>query len=219
MRPASLAHSPLTVRTLASAVVATVLTAGCAASRAGGGSDGMYTARSGAFSVPVPRMIFGTRVEEGSNEQGSWVNFASDDGSVWRIEYYSIPTDDAAMFADSAARDRFTRGFFFDVIVPDFEASHSGASVLHSDFAADSLGRAFFAVLRLPRAAAAVQMKAGELQRLDAIMHMLLFPRGSWFYVLKLVPGEMSGYDRDDPDLTPRRVLWFRGTMVFQSPN
>jgi hypothetical protein len=162
--------------------------------------------------------MFGTRVEDGSNEQGSWVNFTSDDGSVWRIEYYSIPTDQAAMFTDSTTRDRFTRGFFFDVVVPDFEASHPGVSVLHSDFASDSLGRAFFAVLRLPGASAAVQTTPDGLQRLDAIMHMLLFPRGYWFYVLKLVPGEMSGYDRDSPDLTPSRVLGFRRTMVFRSP-
>ena len=117
MSTTSPGYRPFGFRALMCAVVGMGLTSGCAASRVGSVSDGMYSAQAGDFSIRVPRTIFGTsRVEDGSNEEGSWVQFSSDDGSVWRIEYYPIPLRNREMFADSAGRDRFTRGFLVDVV-------------------------------------------------------------------------------------------------------
>ena len=107
MNPTSPSHRPFGFRALMCAVVGMGLTNGCAASQIGSVSDGMYTPRSGDFSVRVPRTIFGTsQVDDGSNEQGSWVQFSSDDGSVWRIEYYPILLSTREMLADSAGRDQ-----------------------------------------------------------------------------------------------------------------
>jgi hypothetical protein len=180
----------------------------------------MYAARTGDFSVRVPRSIFGTRVEEDGNDEGNWVHFSSDDGSVWRIEFYPIPPNEAERFAaDSARRDGLTRGFLFDVVVPDYETRNPGTEVLHSEFVSDSLGRAYFGVLRVPGGSAAVQMAAEGPQRLEAIMHTLLFVKEEWFYLLKLIPGELTGGNRAEPDLSPTRVLAFRNGMVFRSPD
>jgi hypothetical protein len=175
-----------------SSAAALALLASCS-SLAGEKSGGRYTAPGGIFSLPVPDLSLGARVEDQhgtqteSNLLVGWVSFHDDFGSVRSVRYEQFPSDVARQFSDPARAAERLRGFAHDVMLAGIQQDSPRARIVHEEPVAlpDGLS-AWFAVLEIPEGSTLLLSSAEhpEGQRLDSTRGFLLLCRADLFFAL-----------------------------------
>jgi hypothetical protein len=192
-------------------------TLSCATGMSGKVSGGQYVSPQDNFSLPIPSMMFGTRMEDRSNDDGGVVSFHSDMGSLRRIEYSRVPSEASAAFADSTTRDEAYRNFFHTAVVPSLQAILPGTEVLHAEFVGEGPEQAYFAVVRMPEGSPVMDAKTQK--RFDSIQRILVFSHGSFMYVLSAEPRMTFGGEKESDESrewSPEIVMAFRRTIEFR---
>lgn len=175
-----------------SSAAALALLASCS-SLAGETSGDRYTAPGGVFSLPVPDVSLGARVEDQYGTQPEselsfgWVSFHDDFGSVRSVRYEQLPSDVARQFSDPARAAEMLRGFAHDVMIAGIQQDSPRARIVHEELVAlpDGLS-AWFAVLEIPEGATLLASSAEhpEGRRLDSTRGFLLLCRADLLFAL-----------------------------------
>ena len=165
--------------------VSLALLAGCTNLK-GKESGGRYTAPEGLFSLPVPNMGLGHRIEDRvatnpqTELQGGAVAFEDDYASVRAIEYDQIPPG-------YEATKEMMRSHLHDAKLPFIQKFSPTARVAREESVRLSDGSsAWFAVLEIPEGATVIVKSAEHPhgRRLDTVRGFLLASHEKLFLVL-----------------------------------
>jgi hypothetical protein len=168
-----------------STVVASVL--GCAGMR-GPGSNAVYTSPHNNFTVPVPEMPFGARIDERKRDDGGTVMFYDDfSGSLQRIDYQRVAPDATPMLAQPATTDTLLHRLVHNGMLPAMKTQFPGAEMIHDRFVNAGSERAYFCVITLPGGSSAVDMNTGE--RMTSTRSFLYFASNGFMYELSAQQG------------------------------
>jgi hypothetical protein len=132
------------------------------------------------FSVVVPDLPFGTRVEKRNTKDEGTVAFLGAFGHAERVDYMRMPVDSPPL--DGAAQqDAFAR------VIGGLAESKGGEVVADQPYELDGIPMRL-AVLSLPGGSHLADQKTGG--RLDSVLGVLVFVRSEFLYSLQyeLVP-------------------------------
>lgn len=127
------------------------------------------------FSVVVPNLTFGTRVDKQRDKEGGMVSFTGGVGDLCRIDYRRLPADFKVPDDDVTRMD-----FYRSMLEPLLQGNRSS---LLSEHSATLGGQpALFAVVSFPGGSHLMDMKTNR--RLDSVRGIAVFARGSFVYLL-----------------------------------
>ena len=169
-------------------------------------SNGRYTSPLRNFSLPLPALGLGSKVQDGNDDDGGAVSFHDDFGNLKRIDYLRLPPDFTSVQADPVKRDAAYRGFLHDFLLPVlFQPAFPKTKVLHEELVNEGEQRAYFAVLWIPEGSniAKVVFPEGStsyvLEREDTTRALLIFSEGDFMYALSHATGIEPKFDRHRP--------------------
>jgi hypothetical protein len=134
------------------------------------------------FSVVVPELAFGTRVQKANNSDDGMLSCLGEMGDVRRIDYQRLPPD-FPYPSDSAALHAFGQ-----VVLRDLLAANPGTIVNDGPVQIDGQD-AWFALVTLFRASRVIDSTG---QRRDATRGVLVFGRSGFAYTLHAEQGVVA---------------------------
>jgi hypothetical protein len=155
-------------------------------------SGGRYSEPSGLFSVAVPDLTAGLRIEDGQGKTDGGmrtgaVSFHDDFGHVRAIQYEQVPSEKSQQFSDPARATELLQGCVHGVTLLNIQSACPGASILREEAVSlpDGLG-AWFAVIEIPGGSTMSVMDSEhpEGKRLDSTRGYLLLCRNDMILVL-----------------------------------
>ena len=178
----------------------------------------VYDSPLGNFSVPVP-----VSPEEGGKVQSQegLVGFSDDFGILIRIDYYHIPEEQVEEI-ESAGQEKYFQSILLDKYIPQaIVANLPTATVEYTQYVADAMSGAYFAVVNMPGGSTiSKQENNGHAKRFDAYRGMLAFMEGDFIYI---VSSQRSFFEDDIPnsineeaELIKSNILDFIDTIEFE---
>ena len=190
-------------------------------------SGGVYQSPLKNFTVVIPIVGPGLKIQDRNDNKGGRVSFLNDFGSIVAITYSRLPNDLEPELKDNKKRDAVYSGFLKTVVVPRlFSRVSPDARVVHEEFRDDDDNRAFFSVVSLPGGSVFVDEKQNK--RLDSIRGLLIFHKGDFIYMLenemgltnifvnKVNPPSMAPLTPKQLEMTQSTLNQIKGTMVFK---
>ena len=159
------------------------------------------------FSVPVPKFVFGTRIQKSNNRDGGLVVFMGGMGDLERIDYARLPAGPLAT-QDSAAR---LQGYG-NALRAMVQTNHAEVVALQPlSLSGDAV---LYALVRFPEASQV--MEGGK--RMDSFRGTLLLVRGDFLYQLAVEVGGLreAATDQERVDSGKEAVQRFLGEISFQ---
>lgn len=134
------------------------------------------------FTVLVPNLPFGTKVQKKNDKDLGMVSFLGATGDVRRIDYQRLPPD-FNIPTDSITLRRFTETALISLLEPNHGTVEADSAISLPD------QEAWFALVHFPNASRLVDSTG---TRLDAVRGLLLFVRQGFAYTLSVEPGVMD---------------------------
>ncbi|MBL4700287.1 MAG: hypothetical protein JKX85_03430 [Phycisphaeraceae bacterium] len=156
-----------------------LLISGCA-STGGHVASGIYTSPHGNFTVPLPKMGLGARVQEKKFETSGFVSFHDDFGTLKRIDYSALPANANVVYRD----------LIHNVVLPDMQSRFPGSKLLHEEAINNPEKQGYFFVLKIPQGSPLVDMKTGK--GMDSTRGYLYFTSQGYIYSLSMQKGGLS---------------------------
>jgi len=156
-----------------------LLVSGCA-STGSHVASGIYTSPHANFTVPLPKMGPGARVQEKKFETSGFVSFHDDFGTLKRIDYSALPADANVVYRD----------LIHNVVLPDMQSRFPESKLLHEETISNPKNKGYFFVLTIPQGSTLVDMKTGK--RMDSTRGYLYFIAQGYIYSLSIQAGGLS---------------------------
>jgi len=153
--------------------------AGCAGTR-GHITSGIYTSPHDNFTVPLPNMGPGARVQEKKFENSGFVSFHDDFGTLQRIDYSRLPANATVVYHD----------LIHNVVLPDMQARFPGSKILHEELLNINGQKEYFFVLKIPEGSPLIDLKTGK--GMDSTRGYLYFISAGFIYNLSEQQGGLS---------------------------
>lgn len=184
-------------------------------------SNGKYTSPLGNFSLPIPKSMLGTKLDESNDNLGGYVSFHGYGGGLDAINYQHIPTDFAETFDDPVRRDHAYSSYLHDVLLRDWVRQISAnAKILHEEFLDQNDGRELFAVVDVPEGSPLVDGFSGK--RYDSTRALLIFETAGFMYALHyeirrtLQQGDTFSLDNNTLERGRDSLHRFKETIEFR---
>ena len=174
---------------------------------ASAGVDKVFTSPLKNFTVTIPKLQMGTKIEKSNSKESGHVAFLGGAGEIQRIDYVRVvnaPTDSVAL------------GTRLDSVLAGF-VTKANATLIEKDRATIRGTLVSFASASFPGAAAAVDMKTGK--PMDAVRGMYSLVKGQYLYVLTAEPGGMFAVMNTPEQRSTNARRWlgeFLATITFQ---
>lgn len=160
-------------------LISIIVIAGCAG--AGGRvTSGIYTSPHDNFTVPIPNMGLGARIQDEKFESSGYVSFHDDLGTLQRIDYSLLPANATVVYRD----------LIHNVVLPDMQARFPGSKMLHEELLSTNGQEEYFFVLEIPEGSPLVDMKTGK--GMDSTRGYLYFISSGYIYSLSAQQGGLS---------------------------
>ncbi len=141
-----------------------------------------YESPLGNFTVVVP-----VDLQEGArvNSQEGLVSFSDDSGTLLRIDYYPFPPEQAAAI-QTTQKEEYFRSILLEKYIPQaIIANLAAAKVNYTEYLADIMEGALFAVVDMPGGSTISKTSNnGAAHRLNAYRGLLAFTYNDFLYVL-----------------------------------
>lgn len=164
--------------------------AGCAGT-GGHVTSGLYISPHDNFTVALPKMGPGARVQEKSFETSGFVSFHDDFGTLQRIDYSRLPVNATVVYRD----------LIHNVVLPDMQSRFPGSKLLHEEPLNTDGQEEYFFVLKIPEGSPLVDLKTGK--GMDSTRGYLYFISGGYIYSLSEQQGGLSDLLRDKKEVEP----------------
>lgn len=160
-------------------LISIIVIAGCAGT-GGHVASGTYTSPHNNFTVPLPKMGPGARVQEEKFETSGFVSFHDDFGTLQRIDYSLLPANATVVYRD----------LIHNVVLPDMHARFPGSKLLHEELLSTNEQKEYFFVLKIPEGSPLVDVKTGK--GMDSTRGYLYFISTGYIYSLSAQQGGLS---------------------------
>ncbi|MFQ4145231.1 hypothetical protein [Chlorogloeopsis sp. ULAP02] len=177
----------------------------------------IYESPLGNFTVIVPVSLQqGGRID---SQEGA-VSFSDDFGTLLRIDYYSLPSQEFIQI-DAVGQEEYLRSILLNKYVPGVIAANlPDASVGYTEYLPDTLEGAYFTLIDMPEGSTISKTQNnGTAVRLNAYRGLLAFIYGDFLYI---VNSQHSFFDGETPDSIKeeaeefkRKLLNFINTITF----
>jgi hypothetical protein len=177
----------------------------------------IYESPLGNFSVLIP-----VDVEEGGNihsEDGT-VSFTDDYGTLLRIDYYSIPPEQAEKI-ESDEIEKYLQSVLLEKYVPQaIVANLPQATIEYTEYCLDVMDGAYFVIINMPEGSTMPkQENNGNGSRLDAYRGLLAFIVANFIYIVSsqrtFFEGDISGSPAEEAESMKVEILEFVDTIDF----
>jgi hypothetical protein len=180
-------------------------------------SEEVYESPLGNFTVLIP-----VDPEQGGKVQiqEGVVGFSDDFGTLLRIDYYSIPPEQAEEL-ESVGQEEYLQSILVNKYVPQTILSHvPNAQVKTAEYLEDTLDGAYFVVVDMPKSSTiSKQENNGTAARLDAYRGLLSFINGDFLYIVSsqrsFLNGEIPGAFQEEAEEIKEGILNFVETIDF----
>ncbi|CDN10874.1 MAG: hypothetical protein HRU34_00260 [Richelia sp.] len=177
----------------------------------------IYESPLGNFTVAVP-----VDVEEGArvNAQEGLVSFSDDYGTLLRIDYYPLPPEQMTEI-EAKGKEEYFRSVLLEKYVPQaITANLATATVNYTEYLADVMGGAFFAVVDMPGGSTISKTSNnGSASRLNAHRGLLSFIKNNFFYVLTsqhtFFPEDIRGDITEEMEDIKEDIFYFLDSIEF----
>ncbi|HIF63363.1 MAG TPA: hypothetical protein EYG16_08925 [Deltaproteobacteria bacterium] len=159
------------VLTLIGLVIGSLVVAGCATTQSQV-ANGLYTSPHENFTVPVPNMGLGLRIQDQTFETSGFVSFHDDFGELRRIDYSPLPANATVVYRD----------LIQNVVLPDMQSRFPGTKMLHEELLNTDEREEYFFVFEIPGGSPLVDMKTET--RMNSTRGYLYFMSGGYIYSL-----------------------------------
>lgn len=180
-------------------------------------SPNVYESPSGNFTVLIPVDIQqGGRVQA----QEGLVNFSDDSGTLLRIDYSPISSQQAEEI-DSVGQEKYLHSLLLNQYVPQtIVANLPDAQVKHTEYLEDALEGAYFVLVDMPEGSKISKTgNNGTATKLNAYRGILGFIYGDFLYVVShqrsFFDGEKPGSIEEEAEGIKQNVLNFVDTIEF----
>ncbi len=176
-----------------------------------------YESPLGNFTVPIPvDPQQGGRIQA----QEGVVGFSDDFGTLLRIDYYPIPLEMEEEM-ESVGLPQYLQSVLVEKYVPTAIVSNlPDASVKHTEYFADILEGAYFALVDMPQGSTiSKQENNGNASRLDAYRGLMAFVNGEFLYIVSsqrsFFEGDTPGSLEEEAEGIQESILMFVETIEF----
>lgn len=142
----------------------------------------IYESPLGNFTVPVP-----VQADQGGriHSQEGVVGFSDDYGTLLRVDYYPIPTEQLAEI-NSIGKAQYLQAILVEKYVPQvISANVPGAQIKFTEYLEEPLTGAYFVLVDMPKGSTiSKQENNGNAIRLDAYRGLLAFINAEFLYIV-----------------------------------
>jgi hypothetical protein len=177
----------------------------------------LYESPKGNFSVPVPvSPQEGGRVD---TEEGL-VAFTDDLGTLQRIDYYSVPEEEAEKL-QSEGTEEYLKTILLERYVPGAIIANLPASqISYSEYLPDAMSGAYFVIVNMPQGSnMSKQINNAPPIRLDAYRGIMAFIYEDFLYLVSsqhsFFAGEAPKNFAEEADKLKNQILDFVETIEF----
>ncbi|YAF94988.1 MAG: hypothetical protein AB3A66_20750 [Nodularia sp. CChRGM 3473] len=157
--------------------------------------DEVYESPLGNFSVPIP-----VDPQQGGKVQSQegLVGFSDDFGTLLRIDYYPIPSEQLEEL-ESIGQEEYLQSIVINKYVPQaIYTNVPHAEVKYTEYLADTMEGSYFALVDMPQGSTISQPgNNGTAMRLDAYRGLLAFMNTNYLYI---VSSQHSFFNGETPD-------------------
>jgi hypothetical protein len=179
--------------------------------------DDIYESPLGNFSVLIP-----VDIEEGGNiqSQDGTVSFTDDFGTLLRIDYYAIPTEQAEEL-ESNQLEEYLQAILLEKYIPQaIVANLPKSTIEYTEYCADVMDGAYFIIVNMPEGSTmSKQENNGNGSRLDAYRGLLAFVVADFLYIASsqrtFFEGDISGSPAEEAESIKVEILEFVDTIDF----
>jgi len=177
----------------------------------------VYESPLGNFIVPIPvDPQHGGRIQT----QEGVVGFSDDFGTLLRIDYYPIPTEQEED-QHSAGQEEYLRSILLNKYIPQAIVTNlPGASVEYTEYLEDAMAGAYFALVNMPEGSTISKTgNNGTASRLDAYRGMIAFTEGDYLYIVSsqrsFFEGDATSSPSAEAEGIKQKILEFVDTIEF----
>ncbi|TFI56208.1 hypothetical protein BLD44_002605 [Mastigocladus laminosus UU774] len=180
-------------------------------------SQPIYESPVGNFTVPVPLSL-----QQGAmiDSQEGIVTFSDDVGSLFRIDYSSLPPQQMDDI-ESVGQEEYLRSILLNKYVPSAIASNlRDASVDYTEYLPDILEGAYFALVNMPEGSTVPKTgNNGTAVKCDAYRGLLAFIDGDFLYIVSsqrsFCDGETPAGVKQEAQNLKQSIISFVDTIEF----
>ncbi|MBD2430195.1 MULTISPECIES: hypothetical protein [Fischerella] len=180
-------------------------------------SQQIYESPAGNFAVPVPSSLKqGARIDT----QEGVVTFSDDLGSLFRIDYSPLPTQQMDDM-EAVGQEEYLRSILLNKYVPSAIASNlPNASVDYTEYLPDVLEGAYFALVNMPEGSTVPKTgNNGTAVKCDAYRGLLAFIDGDFLYIVSsqrsFCDGETPKGVKQEAENLKQQIISFVDTIEF----
>ncbi|BAZ67251.1 MAG: hypothetical protein KME28_23330 [Pelatocladus maniniholoensis HA4357-MV3] len=180
-------------------------------------SQTIYESPAGNFTVPVPSSL---RQGAMIDSQEGIVIFSDDLGSLFRIDYSSLPTQQMYDM-ESVGQEEYLRSILLNKYVPSAIASNlPDASVDYTEYLSDVLEGAYFTLVNMPEGSTVPKTgNNGTAIKCDAYRGLLAFIDGDFLYIVSsqrsFCDGETPAGVKQEAQNLKQSIISFVDTIEF----
>ncbi len=180
--------------------------------------DQVYTSPLGNFTVAIPvDPQQGGRIQS----QEGVVGFSDDLGTLLRIDYYSLPSDQIKELA-SQGQEQYLQSILLDKYVPQaILANLPEAQIRYTEYLKDNWQGSYYALVDMPKGSTISQQENnGTATRLDAYRGLLAFINGEFLYIVSsqrsFLDGETPSSVKEEAQEIKKNILEFVQSIDFK---
>jgi hypothetical protein len=179
--------------------------------------DQVYTSPLGNFTVAIPvDPQQGGRIQS----QDGVVGFYDDLGTLLRIDYYPLPSDQIKELA-SQGQEQYLQSILLDKYVPQaIFANLPEAQIRYTEYLKDDWQGSYYALVDMPKGFKIPQQENnGTATRLDAYRGLLAFINGEFLYIVSsqrsFLDGETPSSVKEEAQEIKKNILEFVQSIEF----
>ncbi|MGJ5674269.1 MAG: hypothetical protein ACR9NN_11760 [Nostochopsis sp.] len=180
-------------------------------------SQPIYESPAGNFTVPVPSSL-----QQGAmiDSQEGIVTFSDDLGSLFRIDYSSLPPQQMYDM-ESVGQEEYLRSILLNKYVPSAIASNvPDVSVDYTEYLPDILEGAYFALVNMPEGSIVPKTgNNGTPVKCDAYRGLLAFIDGDFLYIVSnqrsFCDGETAAIVKQEAQNLKQSIISFADMIEF----
>ncbi|MDF5718544.1 MAG: hypothetical protein PUP93_32945 [Rhizonema sp. NSF051] len=169
------------------------------------------------FTLPTP-----VYTEEGGRVQSQegLVSFSDDLGTMLRIDYYRIRTEQEEEMS-SVGQEQYLKSLLLDKYVPEAIAPDlPKTAVNYTEYLADAMDGAYFALVNMPEGSTISKIaNNGTATKLNAYRGLMAFSEGEFFYIVSsqhsFPKGKTPGSTKLEAEDIKQKILEFVETIEF----
>jgi len=179
--------------------------------------DQVYTSPLGNFTVAIPvDPQQGGRIQS----QEGVVGFYDDLGTLLRIDYYPLPSDQIKELA-SQGQEQYLQSILLDKYVPQaIFANLPEAQIRYTEYLKDDWQGSYYALVDMPKGFKIPQQENnGTATKLDAYRGLLAFINGEFLYIVSsqrsFLDGETPSSVKEEAQEIKKNILEFVQSIEF----